>query len=90
MVQVLILANSNKPGGRCVAGIRLDEMSWVRPVGHRPGRELLLGETVATSGKQKVEVRPGDVVEMTVGPPMPTPYHPEDCQYIGSTDRNRY
>lgn len=83
MVQVLILANSTKLSGRCVAGVRLDTMSWVRPVGHRPGRELLLGETLAASGPKKIEVRPGDVVEMTVGQPMPTPYHPEDCGYVG-------
>lgn len=31
-VEFVVLANSRKPGGRCVAGIRTDTGEWVRPV----------------------------------------------------------
>ena len=32
-VDLLCLANSRKDGGRCIAGVRLDDGGWLRPVG---------------------------------------------------------
>lgn len=32
LVDLICLANSNKMGGRCVAGLRVDGKGWVRPV----------------------------------------------------------
>ncbi len=82
MVQVVILANSFKTGGRCVAGVSLESMRWVRPVSNRADRELTVAETRVMKGEAFVPVRPGDVVDMTIGESRPTPYHPEDVSYV--------
>lgn len=31
-IRIVVLANSNKPGGRCLAGIELSTGKWIRPV----------------------------------------------------------
>ncbi|MDR0578953.1 MAG: hypothetical protein LBI87_15845 [Candidatus Accumulibacter sp.] len=38
--QIICLANSRKITGRCVAGKRMGDKSWCRPVSNRPGREI--------------------------------------------------
>lgn len=38
--EIVVLANSTKMGGRCVAGISTRSGSWVRPVSGRPEGEL--------------------------------------------------
>jgi hypothetical protein len=38
--EMIVLANSRKMGGRCVAGISLQSEEWVRPVSSRPEGEL--------------------------------------------------
>lgn len=39
--RIVILANSDKPGGRCVAGMELSQPPrWIRPVSARTGQEL--------------------------------------------------
>lgn len=38
--EILILANSRKLGGRCVAGIDITNGRWVRPVSDRPHAEV--------------------------------------------------
>lgn len=82
MTEVLILANSYKVGGRCVAGVVLDTLEWVRPVGHGTDRELTVGQSSVVVNDERLPVKPGDVVDMTIGERCPTPYHPEDVAYI--------
>ncbi len=70
MVQILCLANSWRPGGRCVAGLDLETGHWIRPVPafggaiplHVAGQFGLL-----------------DIVEMDLRPPhMTTRFQPEN------------
>lgn len=43
--EIVVLANSRKPGGRCVAGISTETGRWVRPVsGHSPSGALSLSD----------------------------------------------
>ena len=37
---IICLANSRKISGRCIAGKRLDDYSWFRPISSRPGHEI--------------------------------------------------
>lgn len=37
---IICLANSRKPHGTCVAGKRIRDGSWVRPISARPGHEV--------------------------------------------------
>ncbi len=83
MAQVLVLANSRKNSGRCVAGVDLVTRKWVRPVGVRPTGELARPEYTVLSGSASTEVLPGDVVEMPLGQSRASVYHPEDIQIAG-------
>jgi hypothetical protein len=38
--RIVCLANSRKNVGRCVAGKRLSDHSWLRPISDRPGHEI--------------------------------------------------
>lgn len=40
IIDFVCLANSRKMGHRCIAGLRLDEGGWVRPISSRPHGEL--------------------------------------------------
>ena len=85
MARVLVLANSRKTSGRCVAGIDLESGSWVRPVSNRPNGELDLTEcTAIRPDGSRVGIRPGDVVEMSLGAQRVSPWHPEDVLLTGS------
>ena len=79
-VNLLLLANSIKMGERCIAGIDVDSGKWIRPVINNESRSVpnILTEI---SG---VSLRPGDLVEIEVGKPMPLPHHPEDVELVGS------
>lgn len=46
---MLVLANSRKTGGRCLAGVALDDFSWVRPVS-AVGQGELSDEECAVDG----------------------------------------
>ena len=83
MTRALVLANSHKNNGRCVAAIDMKTRQWIRPVGPRPGGELSLSECAAATDGGSVEVSFGDVVDLPLGPPRPTSYHPEDIALAG-------
>ena len=74
-VDMLCLANSWKSGGRCVAGLRLDDGSWIRPVSGTEDGELSPAQCMMDNGRQ---VRPLDVVRVYVKEPSPRPHQPED------------
>lgn len=40
MEDVICLANSRKHSGRCIAGKRVSDGSWIRPIGAGPGHEI--------------------------------------------------
>ncbi len=74
-VDILCLANAWKKGGRCIAGIRMDEGSWVRPVSDTKDGELTDSQCKMDAGRQ---VAPLDVVRVYLKAPAPRPHQPED------------
>ncbi len=74
-VDILCLANSWKTGGRCVAGLRLDDGSWLRPVSDNESGELSHQQCMMDIGHA---VRPLDVVRVYLEKPSPRPHQPED------------
>lgn len=74
----MVLANSHKLQGRCVAGVDLATRSWVRPLGSLPGGALSRTECIASSNDGPLEVGPGDIVELSDGVAATSSHHPED------------
>jgi len=74
-VDILCLANSWKNKKRCVAGIRLDDGSWLRPISDREHGELSDAQCIMDNGRA---VRPLDVVRVYLKEPSPRPHQPED------------
>ena len=74
-VQFLCLANSRKHSGRCVAGLRLDGLGWVRPVSTLPDGTLFANHYLLDDG---AEPRLLDVVEVEVTAAQPEPHQPEN------------
>ena len=64
MTQIICLANSIRPDGRCIAGIDMDTGRWIRPV-PRGGGGISSGRT-SISGEQLSSL---DVVELEISPP---------------------
>lgn len=70
VVQMICMANSRSESGRCVAGLRLDSSSWIRPVN--------AGTECALSPRQHCYTNILDLIEVNVTEPAPKYYHPED------------
>jgi hypothetical protein len=79
-VDVLLLANSKKMGGRCLAGIDVNTGNWIRPVPDNQSRAVPNFMT-EIAGNNLI---PGDLIQIEVGKPIPLPHHPEDVELIGS------
>jgi len=79
--RLLVLANSFKKDGRCVAGREalraapLRAGNWVRPISDQPEGELLPSHMVIEHGKR---VAPLDVVDVPISGYADDPAHPED------------
>jgi len=79
--RVLVLANSIKKGGRCVAGRETSTGesgkvgAWLRPISDAPEGELLPKHMTLEGGGQ---LRPLDVVDIPVTEHAGDPLHPED------------
>lgn len=74
---IVCLANSYKHGGRCVAGVRLDDSAWIRLRGAAPDGSLDAHESVLDDGS---EPRLLDVIEVELHYAIPSDAHPEDWQ----------
>lgn len=74
---ILCLANSFKHGGRCVAGICLEDGAWIRLRGKAPDGALCAGEYGLDDG---TEPRLLDVIAVEVHCAIPSNSHPEDWQ----------
>lgn len=82
--RIVILANSDKPGGRCVAGIELSQPPrWVRPVSARVGQELSWDER---RYEDQTEPELLDVVDVQVTMHIPATVQQENW-LIDSTER---
>jgi hypothetical protein len=72
---IICLAKSRRPGGRCIAGLRTDGGGWVRPIA--PGRNgALLRRHYILSDGSEIEVL--DVVKVRLSGPQPELYQPEN------------
>ena len=71
---MLCLANSRKPGGRCVAGLKKNG-SWIRPVTNTKIGALAHDTSVLDAGRP---VQPLDVVRLRVERHAPRPHQPEN------------
>ena len=79
MVRMVCLANSWRPGGRCIAGIDLDSGQWVRPV---PAEGGAIPE--ASPWLRGRYMGPLDVVEVDLeGPTFATRFQRENRQIRG-------
>jgi hypothetical protein len=84
--RVVILANSRKPPGRCVAGIEIagTHVVWVRPVGDVYGAGLKPWERRLPDGSEPL---PLDVVDFVVARHVPVDCHSEN--WLVDADRPR-
>jgi len=73
-IEVLLLANSLKLGGRCLAGLRTDNWSWVRPVSGARHGEILKKECDVVDGV----LSPLDLISCDVTAPTPIPHQQEN------------
>jgi hypothetical protein len=74
-VDLLCLAFSKKHGGRCVAGISVDDGRWVRPVSALPDGTLLAQHYRLADGS---EPRLLDVIRIPLDRAQPEPHQPEN------------
>lgn len=72
---IVCLANSYKHGGRCIAGIALEDGRWVRLLGKAPDGALDPSEYVLDDGS---EPRLLDVIQVELHFALPSDSHPED------------
>jgi hypothetical protein len=79
-MKLLVLANSKKFNGRCVAGIDLDSGKWIRPVSNTEHGEFTGAECSVTVGGSRRQVQSLDVIEVVIGDRKPGVGHPEDIQ----------
>src|SRR5690349_16424769 len=78
-MQLICLANSWRPGGRCIAGIDRATGAWIRPV---PAETDAIPETRCTVGATALALL--DVFDVGVSMPKETPrYQRENRQLHG-------
>lgn len=93
-MKLMVLANSYKQGGRCLAGLDVATATWVRPVSNQAHGELDARRCVISDDGRMRAVQCLDVIEISVGEPVITPGQPEnrallagDFSLISSLDR---
>lgn len=74
---IVCLANSYKHGGRCIAGVSVEDGAWIRLRGKAPDGALCACEYVLDDG---TEPRLLDVIEVEMHFALPSDSHPEDWQ----------
>jgi hypothetical protein len=82
MADILILANSTKEGGYCVAGKDIASNRWVRLVGDKDGAELSLNQITYNDIEGKRQTIPYEpfykYIRLSMGNPVPLRYQPEN------------
>jgi hypothetical protein len=82
MADILILANSTKNGGFCVAGKDIVSNKWIRLVGDKDGAELTLSQIIyndVTGKRQMIRYEPfNKFIRLNIGDPVPLLYQPEN------------
>lgn len=72
--QIICLANSYKPGGRCVAGIDVDTGNWIRPVSQETDSGAIPTEIVSN-------VKLLDIVEFEMVEEVPDGFQSENVHF---------
>lgn len=75
-IQMLVLANSKKRGGRCLAGIRTDTLDWIRPVTESSHNEMPTQSCINSITAEPL--RPLDLIEIEIEEPLPLKYQREN------------
>lgn len=73
--EIICLAKSRRPGGRCIAGLRTDGGGWVRPIAPGANRVLSRRQYTLSEGSE-IEVL--DIVKVRLSGPKPELYQPEN------------
>lgn len=76
--RIVCLADSKKPGGRCIAGKEVVQDAyggWIRPVSVRPSAEINLEERQYENGR---EPQIPDVIEIPMLAPVPRVHQTEN------------
>jgi hypothetical protein len=82
MARIVVLANSRKDAGHCIAGVDIVDGIWLRPISGTLNGELSTAQCqVQLAEGTSREV--GDVVDVDLGEPRPTAWHPEDVRLKG-------
>jgi len=76
-VKFICLANSRKFGGRCVAGLQLGSIDWIRPVSSQADGTLSHGQYSLDDGTDASLL---DVIEVEVTKPRPQVHQPENWE----------
>ncbi|MFP8957639.1 dual OB domain-containing protein [Natrialbaceae archaeon A-CW3] len=79
-VEMVCLANSEKHGDRCVAGVRLDTGGWLRPVSDDTGAGLLETQYETVSGHHP---KPLDTILVKLDRQRPKYHQPENWVISG-------
>lgn len=75
-IQLLVLANSRKSGGRCLAGVRTDTLEWIRPITLKDHNELPSSDCI--DSKSDKPLRPLDIIEIELIRAMPFKHQREN------------
>ncbi len=88
IIEMLVLANSKKSGGRCLAGIPVDGGSWIRPVSTTHGGEI--STQLCSRGSANDPLRPLDVISIDIGEKLPAIHQNENVAFVESSIRYTY
>lgn len=83
-VRFICLANSQKLGGRCIAGLRVDGRGWIRPVSESPTGELYPRHYRLQDGSEPQLL---DLLEIDFDRPAPERHQPENFLIAGRSWR---
>lgn len=81
-IKMICLANSEKHGNRCVAGVRIDTGGWLRPVSDDTGSGLLNSQYETVSGHYP---EPLDTVRVKIDRNRPKYHQPENWVISGES-----
>jgi len=97
-MHILILANSYKEGGRCLAGLSMRDLTrWIRPTDPATEHGQVPNERcVVDRDGHRGDLRILDVVDLSLGDPTPLPHQPENVAltsggitFLRSADRGK-
>lgn len=89
-VEMVVLANSVKHGGHCVAGKDIKTKEWVRPVSDKDGSALSRSQVLCSNPYGKYPAKPLQKIKMNLEQHVPKVNQPENFQVGNSDWRQNY